>query len=200
MIIGITGGSGSGKTWFSNSLAEALSPDNCLLISQDNYYLDNSHIPPEERKNINFDHPSRIDYDLLVTNLKGLKEGKSVYSPSYSFITCERSSELVEVSSKPVIILEGIFILHHPALRDLLDVKVFLEASTDVRLNRICSRDQSERGRTHEEVCERFYSVVEPMHRRYVDPLRIYADIDLEHIETDACVQEVLWFLNHDAS
>jgi uridine kinase len=200
MIIGISGGSGSGKTWFSNSLAEAITPDNCLLISQDNYYLDNSHIPPEERKNINFDHPSRIDYDLLVNHLQQLREGKPVNMPVYSFLSCERARETVKISARPVIILEGLFIFHNQPVRDLLDVKVFLEASADVRLKRICNRDQSERGRTYEEVCERFYNVVEPMHRKFVDPLRIFADLDLEHIETEACVQEVLWFMNQEGN
>ena len=200
MIIGISGGSGSGKTRFSNSLAEALSPENCLLISQDDYYVDNSHIPLEERKHLNFDHPSRIDFELLIDHLKNLKKGSPVMTPIYSFITCERSSESIEIHSKPIIILEGIFILHNQALRDLMDVKVFLEASSDERLSRISIRDQTERGRTHEEVCDRFYNVVEPMHRKFIDPLRIYADIDLEHIETEACVQEVLWFLNQEVN
>ena len=198
MIIGITGGSGSGKTRFSNSLAEALAIENCLLISQDDYYLDNSHIPPEERKKINFDHPSKIDFELLVEHLQLLKKGNSVNSPVYSFITCERGPETTPVNAKPVIILEGIFILFHPVLRDLLDIKIFLEASADDRLKRISARDMRERGRTHEEVCERFYNVVEPMHRKFVDPLRVYADLDLDHIETEACVQEVLWFLNQE--
>ncbi len=200
MIIGVSGGSGSGKTRFSNFLAEALSAENCLLISHDHYYLDNSHIPIEERKLINFDHPSRIDFDLLVEHLKLLKQGKSVMTPVYSFITCTRNEETVQINSKPVIILEGIFILHNQALRELLDVKIFLEASADERLKRISLRDQTERGRTHEEVSERFNNVVEPMHRKYVDPLRTYADLDLEHIETEACVQEVLWFLNQEGS
>src|SRR5664279_3642679 len=200
MIIGITGGSGSGKTRFSYSLAEALSVENCLLISHDHYYFDNSHIPIEERKFINFDHPSRIDFDLLVNHLKLLKQGKSVMTPVYSFITCTRSDETIQINSRPVIILEVIFLFYNQALRELLDVKIFLEASADERLKRISLRDQTERGRTHEEVCERFKNVVEPMNRKFVEPLRTYADLDLEHIETEACVQEVLWFLNHESS
>ena len=200
MVVGISGGSGSGKTTFSISLAQALSPDICLLISQDSYYLDNSHIPFEERKYINFDHPSAIDFDLLVEQINALKHGQDVMSPTYSFLTCLRSNEKKYTEAKPIIILEGIFIFYNKILRELLDVKVFLSASADERLNRISPRDQAERGRTHEQVCERFYNVVEPMHRQFVEPLRIYADIDIGHVHTDACVQEVLWFINEQAN
>jgi uridine kinase len=198
MIVGISGGSGSGKTTFSNSLAKALSPENCLQISQDSYYLDNSHIPLAERQNINFDHPSKIDFDLLGEHLNQLKLGNPVMRPVYSFLTCQRSIEEVKLEARPVIIVEGIFIFYNKRLRELFDIKVFLEASADDRLKRISDRDRAERGRTHDQVCERFYNVVEPMHRKFVAPLRIFADIDLEHTHTDACVEEVLWFLNHE--
>jgi uridine kinase len=199
MVVGISGGSGSGKTTFSTSLAKALSPDDCLLISQDSYYLDNSHIPFEERKYINFDHPSTVDFDLLVDQIKALKHGQDVMRPSYSFMTCQRSNEKVYIEARPIIILEGIFIFYNKILRDLLDVKVFLSASADERLNRISPRDQAERGRTHEQVYERFYNVVDPMHRQFVEPLRIFADIDLEHVHTQTCVDEVLWFINQQS-
>ena len=198
MIVGVSGGSGSGKTTFSISLANALSPDICLLISQDSYYLDNSHVPFEERKYINFDHPSTLDFDLLAEHINDLKHGKDIMSPTYSFLTCLRNNEKMHTEAKPIIILEGIFILYNKILRDLLDVKVFLSASADLRLSRISPRDQAERGRTHEQVRERFYSMVEPMHREFIEPLRIYADIDIEHVHTDACVQEVLWFINQE--
>jgi uridine kinase len=198
MIVGISGGSGSGKTTFSNSLAIALSPENCVQISQDSYYMDNSHIPFEERQNINFDHPSKIDFDLLLDHINQLKQGNPVMRPVYSFSTCLRSTENIKIEARPVIIVEGIFIFYNKSLRDLFDIKVFLEASTDDRLRRISERDRAERGRTHDQVCETFYNVVEPMHRKFVAPLRIFADIDLEHTHTDACVDEVLWFLNHE--
>jgi uridine kinase len=200
MVIGISGGSGSGKTTFSISLAQALSPENCLLISQDAYYHDNSLIPFEERQYINFDHPSTIDFDLLVEQLKALKHGQDVMLPTYSFLTCERGNEKVYIEARPIIILEGIFIFYNKILRDLLDVKVFLSASADERLSRISPRDQAERGRSLEQVRERFYNVVDPMHRQFVEPLRIFADIDIEHVHTDACVEEVLWFMNQEQS
>lgn len=196
MVVGISGGSGSGKTTFSISLAEAFSAENCLLVSQDAYYCDNSHVPLEERQYINFDHPSTIDFDLLIEQISALKHGQDIMAPSYSFLTCERSNEKTHLEARPIIILEGIFIFYNKILRDLLDVKVFLSASADERLSRISPRDQAERGRTYEEVCKRFYNVVDPMHRQFVEPLRIFADIDIEHVHTDACVEEVLWFIN----
>jgi uridine kinase len=200
MLVGISGGSGSGKTTFSSSLARALSPDNCLLISQDSYYLDNSHVPFEERKFVNFDHPSAIDFDLLAEHIKSLKHGEDIMRPNYSFLTCQRSDEKTHIEARPIIILDGIFIFYNKIVRDLLDVKIFLSASADQRLNRISPRDQTERGRTHEQVCERFYNVVEPMHRQFVEPLRIYADIDIEHVHTQTCVDEVLWFINQNSN
>ena len=200
MLVGITGGSGSGKTSFSNSLAKALDSEECLIISQDSYYRDNSNIPPQERKYINFDHPNSIDFDLLVEQLQALKHGQDVMLPIYSFITCLRENERLHVEARPVIILEGMYIFYNKILRDLLDVKVFLSASSDLRLNRISPRDQAERGRSHQEVCERFYNVVEPMHRQFIEPMRIFADVALEHIDTDACIEEVLWFINQEVN
>lgn len=141
-----------------------------------------------------------IDFDLLVEQINALKHGEDIMAPTYSFLTCQRNSEKLHIEALPIIILEGIFIFYNRILRDLLDVKVFLSSSADERLSRISPRDQAERGRTHEQVCKRFYNVVDPMHREFVEPLRIFADIDIEHVHTDACVEEVLWFMNHEQS
>ncbi|MBN2667729.1 MAG: uridine kinase [Bacteroidales bacterium] len=177
IVIGIAGGSGSGKTTVVRKIIESLPPDSVAILSQDSYYKDNSHIPMEERKKINFDHPDAIEFELLAKHIKQLKKNQAVEEPTYSYITCERLEESRTVSPKKVIIVEGILILSQKILRDKFDIKVFVSADNDDRLSRIIQRDTVERGRTVEDVLQRYDAIVKPMHLEFIAPSMRYADI-----------------------
>jgi len=181
VIIGIAGGTGSGKTTMVKRIMQQLPQGNVILVPQDAYYKDNSHIPFEKRADINFDHPDAVDFDLLVRQLRQLKVGRCVEQPVYSYITCTRSSETVRVHPADVILLEGMLILTHPELRELIDIKVYVDASSEARLERIIKRDREERGRTEEQVFERYEITVKPMHLKFVEPSKHYADIVVPH-------------------
>lgn len=146
-------------------------------MPQDSYYKDSSHIPPEERSKINFDEPNAIEWSLLVDQLKQLKEGKTIQMPTYSYLTCTRQAETVEISPADVVIVEGILVLTDPVLRDMLDIKVFVDADPDDRLIRVIARDCIERGRTPEIVINRYQDVLKPMHCQYIEPSKRYADL-----------------------
>jgi uridine kinase len=148
LVIGIAGGTGSGKTTVVKKIIKSLPKNKVALVSQDSYYKDNSHLALEDRQKINFDHPNAIEFDLLVEHVKNLKEGASVQEPIYSYLTCTRAQETKTIEPKCVVIVEGILILSHPALRDLFDIKVFVSADADDRLMRVINRDIIERGRT----------------------------------------------------
>ena len=177
LIVGIAGGTGCGKTTVVNKLIAALGAGQIVLMPQDSYYRDNSHLPLEERQKLNFDHPDAIEWDLLIRHLNALKEGKTIPQPIYSYLTCTRSDETVEVRPKKVILVEGILILTHPALRKLLDIKVFVDADPDDRLARVIHRDLLERDRSVEKVLERYENTVKPMHLEFIDPSKRYADL-----------------------
>ena len=177
LIIGIAGGSGSGKTTVVRALTEQLK-EKVVVIPQDSYYKDSSHLPMEERQKVNFDHPDSIDFDLLIKHLKELKKGHSVEQPVYSYITCSRSAtETVTVHPAEVIIVEGILIFCCAELRKQMDIKIFLDADDDDRLMRVMARDILERGKTVETVIQRYSRTVKPMFLQFIEPSKRYADV-----------------------
>jgi uridine kinase len=177
LIIGIAGGTGSGKSTVVNKIISKLPENEVALISQDSYYKDNSHLPLEERQKINFDHPSSLEFDLLAKHLKELKDGKSIEEPTYSYLTCTRNKETKTVVPRKVVIVEGILILTDPVLRNIFDIKLFVYADDDVRLSRVIQRDIVERGRTVKTVLERYDATVKPMHAQFIEPSKRYADL-----------------------
>jgi uridine kinase len=177
LVIGIAGGTGSGKTTVVKKIMSSLTADEVALVTQDSYYRDNGHLPLEERQKINFDHPDAIEFDLLTRHVHALKNGQSVEEPIYSYLTCTRAEETKTVKPKKVIIVEGILILGHPALRELFDIKVFVSADADDRLIRVINRDIIERGRTVDVVLERYHQSVKPMHLQFIEPTKRYADL-----------------------
>jgi len=177
MIIGIAGGTGSGKTTVVNKIIEHLPAGEVAVIPQDSYYKDSSDVLWDLRKNINFDHPDSIEWDLLIHHIQELKAGHDIHQPCYSYITCTRQKETVLVKPKKVIIIEGILILTQSALRDEMDLKIFVEADPDDRLIRVIRRDVVERGRTPEMVLDRYEQVIKPMHLEFIEPTKRYADI-----------------------
>ena len=177
LIIGIAGGTGSGKTTVARKLAEKLH-EHIVVVSQDSYYKDQSHLPLEERQKLNFDHPNAIDFDLLVEQVHQLKEGKDIEQPVYSYLTCSRSTtETVHLSPAPIIIVEGILIFTCEKLMEEMDIKVYVDADDDDRLMRVIARDIKERGKNVEWVMDRYTKTVKPMHLQFIAPSKRYADI-----------------------
>jgi len=177
LIIGIAGGTGSGKTTVVRKIIEKLPQGEVAVLPQDSYYRDNADMPLEERQEINFDHPDSIEFELLVEHLKKIKNGESINQPIYSYLTCLRSEETISVEPKEVVIVEGILALTQPELRDLMDLKVFVDCDADDRLNRVIKRDIIERGRSVEKVLNRYEKTVKPMHLQFIEPTKRYADI-----------------------
>lgn len=177
LIIGIAGGTGSGKTTVVNKIINSFAPGEVAVIPQDSYYKDSSHIPPQERSKINFDEPAAIEWSLLVKQLIDLKNGNPIDMPTYSYLTCTRQPETVRVEPTDVVIVEGILVLNDPVLRDLMDVKVFVDADPDERLIRVIARDCIERGRTPQMVIDRYQQVLKPMHCQYIEPSKRFADL-----------------------
>jgi|TARA_Y100000385_G_scaffold47375_1_gene43996 uridine kinase len=177
LIIGIGGGTGSGKTTVVNQILSEFQAGEVQVISQDSYYKDTSHLTFKDRCDINFDHPHSIDFELLESHLKKLKDGQSIDQPVYSFKTHNRTGETVITEAKKVLIIEGILILSNPQLRALLDIKIFVHADSDERLIRRLKRDIAERGRDLDEVLERYQSTLKPMHQQFIEPMKAFADI-----------------------
>ena len=177
LIIGIAGGTGSGKTTVVNQILHELPPDEVCVISQDSYYKETENLSYEDRTKINFDHPNAIDFDLLVEHVAELKKGNVIDQPVYSFITHNRTKDIHKTHPKNVIIVEGILIFNSKALRDLFDIKVFVHADADERLIRRVRRDIEERGRDINEVLGRYQSTLKPMHQQFIEPSKTYADI-----------------------
>lgn len=177
LVIGIAGGTGSGKTTVVNKIINSLPAGEVAVLPQDSYYKDSSHIPPEERSKINFDEPAAIEWPLLVDQLQHLKAGKTIQVPTYSYITCTRQDVTVEVKPRDVVIVEGILVLNDPGLRNMMDVKVFVDAEPDDRLIRVIARDCIERGRTPQMVIDRYSQILKPMHSMYIEPSKRFADI-----------------------
>ncbi len=177
LIIGIAGGSGSGKSTVVRKIIEELPPDCVSVISQDAYYKDNGHLSPEEKAKINFDHPSAIEFSLLVKHLDMLREGAAVQMPTYSYLSCARKGETIPVIPREVVIVEGILIFANPRMRERMDIKIFVDADGDDRLMRIIKRDIEERGRSFLDVLEHYEKFVKPMHLQFIEPGKRYADI-----------------------
>ena len=177
IIIGIAGGTGSGKTTVVKRIIESLPAGEVSVLPQDSYYKDSSHIPPEERQKINIDEPAAFDWDLLLSQLKQLREGKSIEVPTYSYLTCTRQPETVPMQPRDVVIVEGILVFSDARLRKMMDIKVFVDADADDRLIRVINRDCIERGRTPEMVVERYERVLKPMHNMYIEPAKRFADL-----------------------
>lgn len=177
LIIGIAGGTGSGKTTVVNQIIEELKNEEVDVISQDSYYQDTSHLSYDQRTKINFDHPKSIDFDLLVSHLKDLRAGKNIQQPVYSFKEHNRTGETIEIEPRKVIIVEGILILTHPDIREMFDIKIYVHADSDERLIRRLKRDIAERGRDLDEVLNRYQTTLKPMHQQFIEPTKEFADI-----------------------
>ena len=183
-IIGITGGTGSGKSTFTNRLKKAF-PDDVTVIYHDNYYRCQDDIPFEERKKVNYDHPDSLETDLLVEHLKELKAGRAIDCPVYDYSLHNRSDEVIRIEPKPVILVEGILLLADERIRDLLDIKIYVEADADERILRRISRDVEERGRDLNGIIKQYLTTVKPMHYLYVEPTRSKADIVINSGKND---------------
>ena len=177
LIIGIAGGTGSGKTTVVNQILNEIPENEVAVISQDSYYKETHELSFEERTKINFDHPNSIDFDLLVEHLKQLKNGNVVNQPVYSFVTHNRTKDKVVTHPTKVLIIEGILIFNNPELRDLCDIKIFVHADTDERLIRRLKRDIQERGRDLHEVLNRYQDTLKPMHLQFIEPTKNFADM-----------------------
>tara|TARA_B110000305_G_scaffold1732_1_gene1724 strand:+ start:101 stop:706 length:606 start_codon:yes stop_codon:yes gene_type:complete len=177
LIIGIAGGTGSGKTTVVNQIIKQLPTDEVCVISQDSYYNATDNMPYEERAKINFDHPRAIDFNLIIDHLKALKAGNTVDQPVYSFVTHNRTKDTIKTHPRKVVIVEGILILNNKELRDLFDIKIFVHAETDERLIRRLKRDITERGRDMNEVLSRYQTTLKPMHQEFIEPTKNFADL-----------------------
>ena len=177
LVIGIAGGTGSGKTTVVRKIVESLPAGEVVVLPQDSYYKDSSHVPVEERQFINFDHPDAFEWSLLSEQLAMLKDGKAIEQPTYSYITCTRQLETIHIEPRKVVIVEGILALCDEELRNQMDLKIFVDADSDERLIRVISRDIVERGRTAEAVMERYTRVLKPMHQQFIEPTKRYADL-----------------------
>ncbi len=177
LIVGIAGGTGSGKTTVVKKIMQVFPNEEVVVIPQDSYYRDSSGIAPEERQKINFDHPDSVEFELLIDHLRQLKKGKSIEMPVYSYLTCERAKETVTIRPSRVVLVEGILILTDEGLRNMMDIKVFVDADPDDRLGRVIQRDIIERGRSVLTVLERYHDTVKPSHLQFIEPSKRYADI-----------------------
>lgn len=177
LVIGIAGGTGSGKTTVVRRIIESLPKDEVAVMPQDCYYKDNSHIPLETRLTMNYDEPASIEWSLLCSQLQQLREGKTIEMPTYDFLTCSRMKETVTIKPREVVVVEGILVLTDKVLRDMMDVKVFVDADADERLIRVIHRDCIERGRTPQMVIDRYQATLKPMHELYIEPSKRYADL-----------------------
>ena len=196
MILGICGGTGSGKTTIATRLAEALGPDEALLLAQDSYYKDNSHLPLEARMRLNFDHPDAVDFDLLIQHVDALRSHQSVQQPSYDFSTHVRRPETKRVDPRSVVIVEGILIFQNSRLRELFDLRLYVDTDADVRFIRRLRRDIGERGRSLDSVVEQYLNTVRPMHQQFVEPGRRHADIVIpEGGKNDAAMELLVHWL-----
>lgn len=177
VIIGITGGTGSGKSTIARAIFESIPEKKASIIEQDCYYKDQSHLPHEERTKVNYDHPLAFDTDLMITHLERLLNGQAIEKPQYDFTIHNRKKETITVEPRDIIIVEGILVLDSPKMRELMDIKIFVDTDADVRIIRRILRDMRDRGRTLESVVAQYLDIVKPMHFEFVEPTKRYADI-----------------------
>lgn len=202
LLIGITGGTGSGKSTVAKSICDSLPKKNVLIIEQDSYYKDQSDLSPEERVNTNYDHPFAFDTELLISHLKMLIDNKPIDKPLYDFTIHNRKKETLKAEPTDVIILEGILVLDSPQIRKMLDIKIFVDTDADVRLIRRIVRDIKERGRTLDSVIKQYIEVVKPMHNEFIEPTKRYADIIIPEggynkVAIDIMVTKIKSILEH---
>lgn len=176
-IIGIAGGTGSGKTTVVKKIVAALPPHHVAVVPLDSYYNDTSHMTDEERHSINFDHPDAFDWKLLIKQINSLRNGEAIEQPTYSYLQCNRLPETIHVEPKPVIIVEGIMTLLNKKLRDMMDLRIYVDCDNDERLIRNIQRDTIDRGRTVSMVVDRYLKVLKPMHDQFIEPTKRYADL-----------------------
>ena len=177
LVVGIAGGTGSGKTTVANKLAAAMPPGRCAILDHDAYYRDQSHLTPEERAATNYDHPSSLESSLLAHHLRELRAGRGVDVPSYDFATHTRRRETRRIEPAPVVIVEGILVFTEAALREQMDIKIFVDTDADIRQMRRIRRDLEQRGRTFQSVRDQYYATVRPMHLEHVEPTKRWADL-----------------------
>ncbi|RKW61584.1 MAG: uridine kinase [Riemerella sp.] len=192
LIIGIAGGTGSGKTTVVSKILQNLNANEVNVLSQDNYYHDNTHLSLQEREKLNYDHPKSIDFDLLVKHVQALKNGESIEQPIYSFVTHTRTGNHVLVEPREVLIVEGILVLTSKELLKEFDLKVFVHADNDERLIRRIRRDTQERGRDLEEVLHRYQTTLKPMHDEFIEPSKSYADIIIPNMRPNTVAIDFL--------
>ena len=192
LIIGIAGGTGSGKTTVVQQIMNQLPDAEVGVISQDSYYKKTDNLSYDERALINFDHPRAIDFELLINHLKELREGKIIQQPVYSFVTHNRTEDSISTHPKKVLIIEGILILANPELRDLFDIKIYIHADSDERLIRRLKRDIAERGRDMEEVLNRYQKTLKPMHEQFIEPTKAFADIIIPNDKYNTVAIDIL--------
>ena len=192
LIIGIAGGTGSGKTTVVSKILQNLNANEVNVLSQDNYYHDNTHLSLQEREKLNYDHPQSIDFDLLVKHVQALKNGESIEQPIYSFVTHTRTGNHVLVEPREVLIVEGILVLTSKELLKEFDLKVFVHADNDERLIRRIRRDTQERGRDLEEVLHRYQTTLKPMHDEFIEPSKSYADIIIPNMRPNTVAIDFL--------
>ncbi len=177
IIIGIAGGSGSGKTSVAKALVKDLHLNGTVIIEQDWYYKDLAHLPQAERMKWNFDHPNSVEFDLLIRDLKAMVSGKTVEVPQYNYVTHSRAKETLTIKPQKVVIVEGIMVLYEPSLRELLDIKLFVDTDPDIRFIRRLKRDIYKRGRAIDNVIDQYMQTVRPMHETFVEPSKRFADV-----------------------
>lgn len=203
MIMGIAGGTGSGKTTVAKMIRKQLSEKEVVILSQDMYYLDHSDLSLEEREKINYDHPDSFDTSLLMRHLQILKDGRPIQRPIYCFTTHTRLNETVKIKPAQVIIIEGIMLLAQPEMRDMLDIKIYVETDADVRFIRRLSRDLKERGRSVQAIIDQYLNLVRLMHLEFVEPSKKYADVIVpeggyNQVAVDLIVTKIRSILNEN--
>ncbi|KMN29802.1 MULTISPECIES: uridine kinase [Chromobacterium] len=187
-IIGVAGGSGSGKTTVTNQVLETIGSEMAAVIIQDFYYRDQSHLTFEQRLATNYDHPQAFDWPLLIEHIDDLRNGRAIEMPVYDFANHTRAEETITVQPAPVIVIEGLFPLYDAALRDMMSLKIFVDTDSDVRFIRRLKRDITERGRTTDSVIEQYLTTVRPMHNQFIEPTKRFADVILPHGANDPAV------------
>lgn len=192
LVIGIAGGTGSGKTTVVNNILQQLNAEGVNVLSQDNYYHDNHHLSLQEREALNYDHPKSIDFELLTKHVKALKKGENIEQPLYSFVTHSRTGDFVKVEPKNVLIVEGILVLTNPELLKEFDLKVFVHADSDERLIRRIRRDTQERGRDLHEVLHRYQTTLKPMHQEFIEPSKNEADLIVPNMRKNSVAIDFL--------